>query len=101
MNNIPLIVLGVVISLLGCLNIMGNISSIHWYNRRKVREEDIPKYGRLIGSGTLVIGISLIVTGILQMIFNNEFIYYITVTGIVIGIVLIFWGQFKYNRGIF
>lgn len=101
MNNIPLIVLGVVISLLGCLNIIGNISSIHWYNRRKVREEDIPKYGRLIGSGTLVIGISLIVTGILQMIFNNEFIYYITVTGIVIGIVLIFWGQFKYNRGIF
>lgn len=101
MNNIPLIVLGVVISLLGCLNIMGNISSIHWYNRRKVREEDIPKYGRLMGSGTLVIGISLIVTGILQMIFNNEFIYYITVTGIVIGIVLIFWGQFKYNRGIF
>lgn len=101
MNNIPLIVLGAVISLLGCLNIMGNISSIHWYNRRKVREEDIPKYGRLMGSGTLVIGISLIVTGILQMIFNNEFIYYITVTGIVIGIVLIFWGQFKYNRGIF
>ncbi len=101
MNNIPLIVIGAVISLLGCLNIMGNISSIHWYNRRKVTEEDIPKYGRLVGSGTLVIGISMIVTGILQMIFNNEIIYYITAAGIVIGIVLIFWGQFKYNKGIF
>lgn len=101
MNNIPLIVIGAVISLLGCLNIMGNISSIHWYNRRKVTEEDIPKYGRLVGSGTLVIGISMTVTGILQMIFNNEIIYYITAAGIVIGIVLIFWGQFKYNKGIF
>ena len=101
MNNIPLIVIGAVSSLLGCLNSMGNISSIHWYNRRKVTEEDIPKYGRLVGSGTLVIGISMIVTGILQMIFNNEIIYYITAAGIVIGIVLIFWGQFKYNKGIF
>ena len=61
MDNIVLLILGVFISLLGIVNIMGNISTIHSYNRRKVKEEDVPKYGRAIGTGTLIIGASLIV----------------------------------------
>ncbi|MFR7742999.1 MAG: hypothetical protein ACLU3I_06730 [Acutalibacteraceae bacterium] len=36
------------------------ISTIHSYNRRKVKEEDVPKYGRAVGTGTLIIGVSLI-----------------------------------------
>lgn len=38
--------LGVFISVMGIVNIKGNISTIHSYNRRKVKEEDIPKYGK-------------------------------------------------------
>ena len=53
MDNIVLLILGVFISLLGIVNIMGNISTIHSYNRRKVKEEDVPKYGRAVGTGTL------------------------------------------------
>lgn len=33
-----------------------------FYNRRKVKEEDIPKYGKTIGSGTLIVGISVIIS---------------------------------------
>ena len=52
MDNIALLILGVFISFLGIVNIMGNISTIHSYNRRKVKEEDVPKYGRAVGTGT-------------------------------------------------
>ena len=47
MENIILLILGVFISVLGIVNIKGNISTIHSYNRRKVKEEDIPKYGKI------------------------------------------------------
>ena len=60
MDNIALLILGVFISFLGIVNIMGNISTIHSYNRRRVKEEDVPKYGRAVGTGTLIIGVSLI-----------------------------------------
>ena len=43
MVKIVLLILGVLISVIGIVNIMGNISTIHSYNRRKVKEEDMPK----------------------------------------------------------
>ena len=46
MENIIMLILGVFISVVGIVNIKGNISTIHSYNRRKVKEEDIPKYGK-------------------------------------------------------
>ena len=56
MDNLILLILGLFISVLGITNIKGNISTIHSYNRRKVKEEDIPKYGKVVGTGTLNIG---------------------------------------------
>lgn len=41
------------------------------------------------------------ITAILQMTFYNENIWYITVIGIVIGLIFMIYGQIKYNRGIF
>ena len=41
------------------------------------------------------------ITAILHMIFNNEAIWYITVIGIVIGLILMIYGQLRYNKGIF
>ena len=101
MEYLPLAVLGGIISLLGCLNIKGNVRSIHWYNRRKVMEQDLPKYGKAVGRGTLIIGISCVVTAILQMLFSQDAFYYIVVIGCVIGLGFILYGQLKYNHGIF
>ena len=53
MVKIVLLILGVFISVIGIVNIMGNISTIHSYNRRKVKEEDIPKYGRAVNRSQL------------------------------------------------
>ena len=60
MDNLMLLILGLFISVLGIVNIFGNVSTIHSYNRRKVKEEDIPKYGKAVGTGTLVIGVSFV-----------------------------------------
>lgn len=101
MEIIIFLFLGAVLCALGCVNLRGNISTIHWYNRIKVREEDVPRYGRWIGSGTCVMGVSLLVTGVLRLFFSLGNLYWIVIVGIVIGLALMLYGQIKYNRGIF
>lgn len=100
MDNLILLVLGLFISALGIINIRGNISTIHSYNRRKVKEEDIPKYGKAVGAGTLVIGASLIL-GYIALFWSEEAMAFVVLPAVVVGVGLILYGQFKYNGGIF
>ena len=100
MDNILLLILGVFLSVLGVVNIKGNISTIHSYNRRKVKEEDIPKYGKAVGTGTVVIGASLILAYLVTF-WNEAAIDYIVIPAMVIGLAFILHGQIKYNHGIF
>ena len=101
MEYIFLLIFGICITILGIFNLKGNISSIHWYNRLKITEENRKKYGKSMGIGALIIGICMTIIAILQMIFCNENIWYITVVGIVIGLIFMIYGQIKYNKGIF
>ena len=101
MEYIFLLIFGICITILGIFNLKGNISSIHWYNRLKITEENRKKYGKSMGIGSLIIGICMTITAILQMIFCNENIWYITVLGILIGLIFMIYGQMKYNKGIF
>lgn len=98
---ITFLTIGLVFAALGITNIRGNISSIHWYNRRKVSESDIPKYGKCIGIGTLIIGGSLILSAIFEVVFRTAIFDYVVLVGCVIGIVFMLYGQFKYNKGVF
>lgn len=101
MEYIFLLIFGICITILGIFNLKGNISSIHWYNRLKITEKNRKKYGKSMGIVSLIIGICMTITAILQMIFYNENIWYITVIGIIIGLIFMIYGQIKYNRGIF
>lgn len=100
MDNLMLLILGLFISVLGIVNIKGNISTIHSYNRRKVKEEDIPKYGKAVGTGTLIIGISFIVS-FFTTFWSEEIIAFIAIPAVAIGLAFILYAQIKYNRGIF
>lgn len=100
MENIVLLVLGIFISVMGIVNIKGNISTIHSYNRRKVKEEDIPKYGKAIGTGTFVIGVSLVLSYVVSF-GSEDVIPYIIIPAIIVGLAFMLYGQFKYNHGIF
>lgn len=100
-DSVIMLALGILICVFGAVNITGNISTIHWYNRRKVSEEDVPKYGRAVGIGTLIIGASLIAAAVLQLVCGAEASEYIVLAGLAIGCVIILCAQFKYNKGIF
>ena len=100
MENYLLLIVGILLSVLGAVNIKGNIRTIHAYNRRNVREEDIPKYGRAVGTGTLIIGASLIVAWSIARR-NAEMTDVIVIPALAVGLAFILYGQLKYNRGIF
>ena len=90
----------VFISVIGIVNMTGNISTIHSYNRRRVKEEDIPKYGRAVGTGTLIIGVSLI-AAFVTAFWSEKAMPFIVIPALVIGLGFILYAQFKYNKGIF
>lgn len=100
MDNIALLILGIFISVIGIVNMTGNISTIHSYNRRKVKEEDVPKYGRAVGTGTLIIGVSLI-AAFVTTFWSETAMSFIVIPALVIGLGYILYAQFKYNKGIF
>ncbi len=100
-DSLELLGIGTIIAVLGIFNLRGNIGSIHWYNRRKVSKEDQLPYCRCVGLGTLLIGVAMIVAGVVQALVSAEAGTVIILIGIIIGLVLILYAQFKYNKGIF
>lgn len=102
------IIVGVVIIILGIINYKGNISTLHSYHRSRVAPEDVLPFGRLVGIGTIIIGISIIIMGALtlcSLIFGKD-IYTIIGTvfliiGLVVGMGITFYALIKYNKGIF
>ena len=101
-------VLGVLISVLGLINMTGNVSSLHWYHRQRVTEEDRKPFGRLVGAGTLMIGLSMIVFGAMFLVFEKTGLEAFVIIGvveliisIVVGMIVSFYAMKKYNGGIF
>ena len=100
--------LGLLISIIGIINMTGNISSLHWYHRQRVTEENRKPFGKLIGTGTLTVGISIMIFGILFMIFEKTQldIYVIIgtvvmIAGTILGLIISLYAMIKYNKGIF
>ena len=65
-------------------------------------------FGKLVGFGTLLIGIAMIVFGVLFLMFEKtQLDLYIIIgtvlliAGIIAGMVISFYAMVKYNKGIF
>jgi hypothetical protein len=102
------VILGVFIIILGLSNMKGNISSVHRYHRSRVSEADRLPFGRMIGAGTIICGVSLMVSGCLSLLaekMNAEAFTMagsvILITGLAAGLLLSFYAMIKYNKGIF
>ena len=100
--------LGILVSVLGIINMTGNISSLHWYHRQRVVEKHRKAFGKLVGSGTLMIGIAMIAFGVLFLIFEQTQLEIFVIIGvielianIIAGTVVSFYAMKKYNGGIF
>ena len=108
MESIITAIIGVVCIILGAINRTGNISSLHFYHRNRVKEQDRLPFGKLVGLGTIIIGIALILMGALnfvaKLLQNDLFTIIgsvILVIGLVIGLAISFYAMKKYNGGIF
>ena len=106
--QIPLLLLGLLIAVMGVINMTGNINSLHSYHRHRVKEEDRLPFGRMVGGGTLTVGAGVIAFSVLMMIHHAteaEALVWIAtailLVSIIVGLVLSFWGMIKYNKGIF
>ena len=100
--------LGLLVSILGIINMTGNISSLHWYHRQRVTEENRKPFGKLVGLGTLIIGLAMIVFGVLFLIFEQTQLGALVIigvaeliAGIIAGMIVSFYAMKKYNGGIF
>ena len=107
-NVIGPIILGIILSIIGVSNMKGNISSIHWYHRKRITEENRLPFGRMIGLGTIICGVSIVIYGCLSFLAEKTQIDLFTiigsvilVIGLVIGLALSLYAMIKYNKGIF
>jgi hypothetical protein len=98
---ITLSLVGIILIVLGIINVKGDVSSIHWYNRRKVSEKDIPRYAKCMGTGSLIIGIAFIISTVAEAVFKTDIFDYMMISGCVVGLIVMLYGQIKYNKGIF
>ena len=101
-------IFGVLISVMGIINMTGNISTLHWYHRKRVAEVDRKPMGRLVGLGTLIIGLSMIFFGVLFLIFEKTqmdvYVWIgsgVLIAGLVFSLILNFYAIIKYNKGLF
>ena len=46
-------------------------------------------------------GVSMMLSALLEVILKTTIFDYIVLTGYVVGLAIILYGQFKYNKGIF
>ena len=99
---------GVLCIVLGISNIKGNISSLHFYHRHRVKEEDLRPFGKMVGVGTVIIGCGVIINSALSTVSlyteNPVFLTVgtvILIAGLVVGIGISFYAMIKYNKGIF
>ena len=104
---IPVLV-GIIVIVFGVRNLKGDITTLHRYHRKRVSEEDRIPFGRKVGSGTIIIGCSVIAKACsqftaekLSMPWLETLGTVILIAGLAIGFALIIYALIKYNKGLF
>ena len=101
-------IIGIIIIVLGMLNMKGNISLLHSYHRDNVKEEDKLPFGKKVGLGTILVGATLILFSVFKAItfYTKNQLFDIIgiallVVGLIVGFVFIIYAIKKYNKKIF
>ena len=100
--------IGLLLVVLGIINMTGNISSLHSYHRTRVAETDRKPFGRLVGLGTVLCGSSVILFSAFLFLYEKtqKDLYSLLGTGLLlmglgIGLAISLYAINKYNKGIF
>ena len=102
------LIIGVICIALGISHRKGNISSLHSYHTHRVSEEDKIPFGKRVGLGTIIIGVSLVIFGVFSAIafFTEQSLFPfigmgVFIAGLIVGGIFAFSAMIKYNKGIF
>lgn len=99
---------GVLCVVIGILNMKGNIKMLHSYHIKRVTEEDRLPFGKLVGKGMIIMGVSIMIFSVLSALtlYLENDVYtiigvVIMVVGFIVGLGMAFYAMIKYNKGIF
>ena len=96
---------GAVILALGIAVYRGNTKLIHDYHQTRVKEEDLPAYGREFAKGLFVLAGALVLSGLINLIGYKGPVMLaallILAAGIIVSLIWIAHVQKKYNGGMF
>ena len=75
------------------------ITLLHDYHYKHVKKEDIPAYTRQMGMGLIIIGAGICITGLVSLV--NSPLWWVSLAGgFVLGIILMYRAQKKYNGSV-
>ena len=107
-SAIVCILAGALICYFGLKNLKGDISSLHSYHYKNVKEEDVAAFGKQVGIGTMIMGASVVLMGLGDLAFAITAIEIFTTLGLIlmgvgmiIGCIITCAAMKKYNGGIF
>lgn len=99
---------GVVCIVIGIFNMKGRIGTLKCKHRKRVTQEDLPVFSKLIGIGTIIMGIALLLFGIFSCVYfftaSIAFEYVgnaVLIAGLVVGGIISVYAMIKYNKGVF
>ena len=102
------IITGAVCIIIGILNKKGNVSMLHDYHINNIKKEDIIPFGKIVGRGMIIVGLTLIIYGVLfipyELTKDNIYIVIqniVLTVGLIIGLAICLYAIKKYNKRIF
>lgn len=100
--------LGILLILMGIANCMGDLRSLHGYHRRRVSAEDLPAFGKAVGTGTILCGGGCLFYAVCDLVaFLTSCMPLYIVGGVGLGLGMLsgiarsLYAIFKYNKGLF
>ena len=106
-GGILTIIIGIVCIIIGIINKKGNISMLHSYHINNIKEEDKKPFSKLIGTGMIIVGITLVIYGalmipsiVLENDMYNNIGNIVAIIGMLIGLVICLYAIKKYNKKI-
>ena len=101
-------VFGLILAVIGILNLKGNVSMLHSYHRHRVTEEDMKPLGKRVGIGMLICGGASFLYGLFSLFYDlTKHLVFVGIgvavllVGLAIGIALMLKAIIKYNKGLF
>lgn len=95
--DIVMLIIGGILIILGILNCFGFFGFLYGGGNVEADESHRRQYYCFLGAGTIIMGVSLCLTGLLNLLFQLD-LYSVLIAGILVGISITGYGQAKFGK---